>query len=120
VSWIIGEYSSYLALISGMKSSDDTDDEGYYWMDAPDGQDVRSVFKGRPLHTEVMNNLLDARVFLLSPDAQAVVVLAAMKVFIRGCLDCDHSSTAQLIAIIRTRIEPFLQVRLYLCVLCVM
>lgn len=104
-AWVAGEYSSFLTQLCENNSENEE-----FWMDGPDGKDVRSVFGGQELHTAVYKSLLSQRVLLLSDDTQAVFVHAAMKVFIRACLDCAESSVAAMIALTRTMLEPFLRV----------
>ena len=112
----MGEYCSSLVYISGKRGARESNDDGTFWMEGPFGEETRSSFHGQDLYCKVLSRLLDQTVFLWNPETISVLVHAAMKVFLRGCLDCPESST-NLIAITRQKLEPFSKVYSSLCIL---
>jgi hypothetical protein len=53
---------------------------------------------------------LHPRATNLPPPAQAAFVQAAMKVFVRSCLDCSEDSITALVGVVRNKLGIFLQV----------
>lgn len=89
---------------------DDEDDEGY-WIDGPDGDEIRSKWRKKPLLVLAVESLLHPRATNLPPDVQCSFVHAAMKMFIKSADPrCDKGHTAQIIALMRVRLPVFLQV----------
>ena len=130
-AWVCGEYAEVLLLImldqkqttpDHDEDDEDGDEEGDgedegYWMDGPDGDEIRSKWRKRPLPVLVVESLLHPRSTNLSPEVQGAFVHAAMKIFVcTGDARCDRSHVAQIIALLRVRLPVFLQVRtLLLC-----
>lgn len=110
-AWIIGEYSSIISSIAADKAADDADDEdGCFWIEGPTGEDIRSAWRGQKLHLQVLTALLNPRATNLPPHAQSAYVTSAMKVFLRACNDCSEDDVADMIAVIRNKLNVFLQV----------
>lgn len=110
-AWIIGEYATIVTAIAHDVAPDDAEeDEGsVFWLEGPNGDEVRSAWRGQPLHQMVLTALLHPRATNLPPHAQAAFVQAAMKTFIRGCIDCDENIVAVLVGVVRSRLGIFLQ-----------
>lgn len=121
-AWIVGEYSDIVTKIANDKSSDldqgnddddedDDDDEenGAYWIEAGTGEEVRSIWRGQNLHFMVIQTLIHARATSLPSHVQIVYIQSAMKVFVRACNDCDFTQVADIIGVIRTGIQVFMQ-----------
>mmetsp|Transcript_26522 Transcript_26522/g.39397 ORF Transcript_26522/g.39397 Transcript_26522/m.39397 type:complete len:1304 (-) Transcript_26522:111-4022(-) len=115
-AWICGEYSDVLTCIMlDLKSSDEDedeeedDDEGY-WIEGPDGDEIRSRWRKKPLLVMTVDSLLHPRATNLPPPVQSCFLHAAMKVFIRACdKQCDTEHLAQIVALMRIRLPVFLQ-----------
>jgi hypothetical protein len=107
-AWIIGEYSPIVTAIANDTEGDDSEDA--FWIEGPNGDEVRSVWRGQPLHQMVLSALLHPRATNLPPPAQAAFVQAAMKVFVRSCLDCSEDSITALVGVVRNKLGIFLQV----------
>jgi hypothetical protein len=112
-AWIIGEYAPTVTAIAHDTGPDDDNDEDdgstALWIEGPNGDEVRSAWRGQPLHQMVLTALLHPRATNLPPHAQAAFVQAAMKIFVRGCIDCDEDVVATLVAVVRTKLGIFLQ-----------
>lgn len=112
-AWVVGEYSSYLAFMSGDVVSEEQDEEGGYWMDGPEGEDIQCERSGQPLHLKVFAALLSYRCLRFSPSTQSLAVHAAFKVFTRAVQDCRASNqVAKLLSCTRVQLSPFLHVNL--------
>lgn len=103
-AWIVGEYSSIVTAIIV-----DNDNDPFY-IEAPFGEEVRSIWRGQPLFEMLLGALLSPKTTNLSENIQTVYLHAAMKIFIRGCLDIDVSSISRAVQAIRTGLPVFLQV----------
>jgi hypothetical protein len=81
-----------------------------YWIEGPTGEDVRSAWRGRKLHLQVLMALLHPRTTNLPSLAQCAYVQSAMKIFIRSCVDCSIAEVAEMVGVIRSKLPVFLQV----------
>lgn len=114
-AWITGEYSSILTCImldkdiDGSDVEEDDDDDGY-WIEGPCGDEIRSAWRGQPLHVMVIGSLLHPRATNLPARVQSAYVHSAMKIFIQACKDCSISQITEIIAIVRSYLPVFLQV----------
>lgn len=88
---------------------DEEDDEGY-WIEGPTGEDIRSAWRGQPVHLLVVSALLHPRATNLPAHAQAAYVQSAMKVFVRACADCEEQDITAIVGVIRSKLGVFLQV----------
>ena len=78
-------------------------------MEGPGGEELSSSFHGEDLFPRVLSRLLDKTVFLWRNEIVAEFVHAAMKVFLRGCVECPDSAP-HLVSIVRRRLDPFTKV----------
>ena len=108
-AWIVGEYSEALTRIANDVDVVGKAEEEYYWIEGPTGEDLRSVWRGRPVHLLALQNLLHPRATNLPPHVQAAYILSAMKIFLRACSDCQEADLTALIAVLRCSIGVFLQ-----------
>lgn len=106
-AWIIGEYSSIITDIS-LDIKDDDDDNGY-WIEGPDNEEVRSIWRGKKLHYLVIKSLLNPITTNLPTVVQIVYIHAALKIFIRTCIDCNINDISSVIGVIRVHIGVYLQ-----------
>lgn len=112
-AWVVGEYSEIVAKIfqdNGMTGTGGSE----FWIESVGGKEIRSLWKGQPIHVMVVDALLHPRSTNLPAHAQVVNVQAAMKIFIRACRDCPEAQIADIIGIVRTRLPIYLQVTLLL------
>ena len=107
-AWICGEYSDTISAIAD--DDEDDDAEEAFWIEGPNGEDVRSAWRGQPVHQLVLSALLHPRATNLPHAAQCSYLQAAMKVFIRACADCDQDTVCNLVGIVRSKLNIFLQV----------
>eukprot|EP00596_Hydrurales_sp_CCMP1899_P000436 CAMPEP_0119039688 /NCGR_PEP_ID=MMETSP1177-20130426/9301_1 /TAXON_ID=2985 /ORGANISM="Ochromonas sp, Strain CCMP1899" /LENGTH=993 /DNA_ID=CAMNT_0007003873 /DNA_START=91 /DNA_END=3072 /DNA_ORIENTATION=+ len=109
-AWIVGEYSGIVSLIANDKDVGDTleGDEGY-WIEGPTGDDIRSAWRGQPVHVLVVDALLHPRATNLPSHVQSAYIQSAMKVFVRACVDCTEGEIATLVGTVRNRLGVFLQ-----------
>jgi AP-3 complex subunit delta-1 len=106
-AWIIGEYSTIITDIS-LDNKDDDDDNGY-WIEGPDSEEVRSIWRGKKLHYLVIKSLLNPSTTNLPTVVQIVYIHAVLKIFSRTCIDCKIDDIAAVISVIRINIGIFLQ-----------
>ena len=59
--------------------SDSPGDSGY-WIEGPTGEDIRSSWRGQPVHVLVVDALLHPRATNLPPHVQSAYIQSAMKV----------------------------------------
>lgn len=108
-AWIAGEYADVLDAISEDTADDDDDDRGY-WFEGVGGDEVRSAWRGQPLHLLVLQALLHTRTMTLAGHVQAVFLQAAMKVFVRACCSqIDLTALAAIVAVLHTSLDRYLQ-----------
>ena len=104
-AWIVGEYSNILTNIM----NDNGNNDNCYWIEGPNSEDIRSLWRGKQVHVLVIDGLLHQRATSLPPSVQATYIQAAMKVFIRSCNDCNESEISIIIGTLRNKIGLFLQ-----------
>ena len=108
-AWIVGEYSDTLTAISRDVDVPGADEDSYFWIEGPTGEDVRSVWRGQPVHVKVLQALLHPRATNLPAHVQSAYVLSAMKVFLRACGDCQEGDVAACLGVLRASLGVFLQ-----------
>eukprot|EP01041_Mallomonas_annulata_P012752 gene12752-26858_t len=115
-AWIVGEYSDIVTKIAKDESEEDNDEEeeeeednGGYWIEGPTGEEIRSQWRNKPLHSLVLSSLLHPRATNLPRHVQACYMQAAMKIFIRSAADCNELQLIEIVGIVRCRISVFLQ-----------
>lgn len=115
-AWICGEFSDVLTSImldlkSDEESEDDEDEEDQgYWIEGPEGDEIRSKWRGKPLVVMTIACLLHPRSTNLPARVQSAFIHAAMKIFIRACDGrCSHEHVSQMLALLRTRLPVYLQ-----------
>lgn len=115
-AWICGEYSDVLTSImldlkAEEESEDEEDDEDQgYWIEGPEGDEIRSKWRGKPLVVMTVACLLHPRSTNLSARVQSAYIHAAMKILIRACDGrCNQEHLSQILALLRTRLPVFLQ-----------
>lgn len=131
-AWICGEYSDILINImldikvndedndEEDENDDDEDDQGY-WIEGPDGDEIRSKWRNKPLVVMTIACLLHPRSTNLSARVQSAFIHAAMKIFIRSCDGrCNSEYLSQMLALLRTRLPIYLQVLLYYYVIIIL
>lgn len=116
-AWICGEYSDVLtSIMLDLKSDeesgdeeDEEDDQGF-WIEGPQGDEIRSKWRGKPVVVMTIACLLHPRSTNLPSRVQSAFIHAAMKIFIRSC---DGRSSqeylSQILALMRTRLPVYLQ-----------
>lgn len=115
-AWITGEYCNILTSIMldrdvEEEQSDEEDEEGDgYWIEGPCGDEIRSAWRGQPLHVMVITSLLHPRATNLPPRVQSAYIHSAMKILVQACRDCPHAQLTEIVAVLRTCLPVFLQV----------
>lgn len=114
-AWIVGEYSIILSCIMLDKDllSNDVDsvvdEEDGFWIEGPNGDEMRSKWRKAPVHVLVMETLLHPRATNLPARVQSAYLHAALKVFVRSCIDCSQEHLSEIISYLRTNLSIFLQ-----------
>lgn len=111
-AWIVGEYSTVISSIADDIADDEDvakDEELGYWIEGPNGEDIRSNWRGQELHRLVIEALLHPRVTNLPVHVLCAYIQAAIKIFIRSCSDCLESEISSIIGVLRYRLGIFLQ-----------
>lgn len=108
-AWIVGEYSETITAISNDFDIAGADEETFFWIEGPTGEDVRSVWRGKPVHVLVLQALLHPRATNLPPNVQCAYILSAMKVFLRACCDCKEADLTNALTVMRTSLGVFVQ-----------
>jgi hypothetical protein len=115
-AWICGEYSEVLtSIMLDLKSEEesgdeeDEDDEGF-WIEGPEGDEIRSKWRGKPVVVMTIACLLQPRSTNLPARVQSAFLHAAMKILIRSCDGrCSQDHLSQILALLRTRLPVYLQ-----------
>lgn len=122
-AWICGEYSDILInIMLDIKSDDDNDsgdeddeDDQGYWIEGPEGDEIRSKWRNKPLLVMTLACLLHPRSTNLSSRVQSAFIHAAMKIFIRACDGrCSIEHLSQMLALLRARLPIYLQVIIFI------
>lgn len=109
-AWIVGEYSEIVTEIANDDADDEVDDDGGgYWIEGPTGEEIRSTWRSQPLHHMTIASLLHPRATNLPAHVQAAYMQAAIKLFIRASLDCSETQLVDIVGVLRSRINVFLQ-----------
>ena len=123
-SWIVGEYSDVLMAImldknqSNEDSSDsdaesevsDKDNDDGYWIEGPDGTELRSRWRKLPLHLLLIETLLHPRVLTLPPRVQGSFLHAALKIFVASLTQqFPPLYLGQIVSYLRLRLSLFLE-----------
>jgi len=108
-AWVVGEYSDTLTSISRDADIVGANEDSYFWIEGPTGEDIRSAWRGKPVHVLVLKALLHPRATNLPPHVQSAYILAAMKVFLRACQDCRDDDLIAALAVLRSSLGVFLQ-----------
>jgi hypothetical protein len=61
-----------------------------YWIEGPTGEDIRSIWRGQPVHVLVVDALLHPRATNLPPHVQTAYIQSAMKVCLLFSLSVRH------------------------------
>lgn len=97
-----------LTLIAQDYHADDDEERGF-WILGPQEEEIRSDWRGKPLHSLVLAALLHPRATKLPAHVQVVYIHAAMKVFAAACADCDETQLAKSVGILRQKLPAFTQ-----------
>ena len=131
-SWVVGEYPSILMdiMLDSKQNDDDDDDESEsesedsdsdrsgsaggddegFWIEGPDGTELRSRWRKLPLHLLLIETLLHPRVTTLPPRVQGSFIHASLKIFIAAVTPQYPSHyLAQIVTNLRLRLPLFLQ-----------
>lgn len=87
----------------------DDDEERGYWILGPQEEEIRSTWRGKPLHSLVLAALLHPRATKLPAHVQVVYINSAMKVFAAACADWDETQLTKSISILRQKLPAFTQ-----------
>jgi hypothetical protein len=116
-AWICGEYSEVLTnIMLDLKTEEESGDEDEdeedqgYWIEGPEGDEIRSKWRGKPVVVMTIACLLQPRSTNLPARVQSAFIHAAMKILIRSCDGrCGQDHLSQILALLRTRLPVYLQ-----------
>lgn len=77
-AFVVGEYADLLTAVALDEEDDEEEQRGALWLRGPEGAEMRSLFRGTPVHAEVLPCLLSDRLGATPSGVQAALkVLAA-------------------------------------------
>ena len=80
--WKLSIQINLSGIISKISAADtiSTPGDSGYWIEGPTGEDIRSIWRGQPVHVLVVDALLHPRATNLPPHVQTAYIQSAMKV----------------------------------------